>query len=325
MTASLMRFLLSEPFCRLLSHLTGLDLADNVFRPNIDETGGDKGGPSLLAGNETKLALDCIRREEEDSNGSRCGGREGATKLVGESIGKEKQLFVSKRDNEHPAELGSCTSTGVRATQSTAKQRMDSSKHEHDPSTKEHTENCPASSLNHHITSPVHLVSNPGHSAHIPNHPTPSVHPAPATTDCTSAEEAVQTATHTTTAGNTTDITNDSTLSATHATTEAVIGAVESATEFAADIATEATIDLDAANETAAETTAAAIEAAPTAGARVGCCARVRGELLCCCPGDYTLISDCDTSSGESALDVLLHFCCEGVVFNFFCLRYLLI
>lgn len=32
-TAALLQFLHSEPFCRLLSHLTGLDLAENVMRP----------------------------------------------------------------------------------------------------------------------------------------------------------------------------------------------------------------------------------------------------------------------------------------------------
>ena len=383
MTASLMRFLLSEPFCRLLSHLTGLDLADNVIRPNIDEVGGGGEGSSLLVGNETELTLDCIRREGEGSNGSGCGGGEGATRPVRESVGKEKQLFVSERDNEHPAELGSCTSAGVEATQSTAKQRIDCSKHEHDPTTDKHTQNCPAPNSNHHITSPVHPVSNSGHSAHIPNHPTHSMHHAPATTDCTAAKEAVQTTTHTATAGN---ATNDSTLSATHAVTEAVIGATESATgtttESAADTVAEATtgaateaamdldaatevtidlnaatidldagtgatIDLDAATEAASGTAtvaatdaaieaaaieaaadtatdaaieaAAITEAAPTAGAGVGCCARVKGELLCCCPGDYTLISDCDTASGESALDILLHFCCEGMCFCIFC------
>ena len=31
-TSALLEFLHSEPFCRLLSHLTGLDLAENVIR-----------------------------------------------------------------------------------------------------------------------------------------------------------------------------------------------------------------------------------------------------------------------------------------------------
>lgn len=43
-----MEFLHSEPFCRLLSHLTGLDLAENIIRS--DESGGQ---PCLLVTNES--------------------------------------------------------------------------------------------------------------------------------------------------------------------------------------------------------------------------------------------------------------------------------
>lgn len=40
--------------------------------------------------------------------------------------------------------------------------------------------------------------------------------------------------------------------------------------------------------------------------------AKIRGELLCFQPGDYTLVSDKDPTIGECALDLLLHFCCDG-------------
>lgn len=43
-----MEFLHSEPFCRLLSHLTGLDLAENIIRS--DESGGQ---PCALVTNES--------------------------------------------------------------------------------------------------------------------------------------------------------------------------------------------------------------------------------------------------------------------------------
>ena len=36
-TAALLEFLGSEPVCRLLSHLTGLDLAENLIRPDCTE------------------------------------------------------------------------------------------------------------------------------------------------------------------------------------------------------------------------------------------------------------------------------------------------
>ena len=40
--------------------------------------------------------------------------------------------------------------------------------------------------------------------------------------------------------------------------------------------------------------------------------AKVRGELLCFQPGDYTLVSDQDPTIAECALDLMLHFSCNG-------------
>ena len=40
--------------------------------------------------------------------------------------------------------------------------------------------------------------------------------------------------------------------------------------------------------------------------------ARIKGELLCFRPGDYTLVSDQDLSLRESELHLLLHFSCDG-------------
>ena len=40
--------------------------------------------------------------------------------------------------------------------------------------------------------------------------------------------------------------------------------------------------------------------------------AKVRGELLCVRPGDYTLVSEQDPTLGESELHLLLHLCCDG-------------
>ena len=42
---ALLEFLYSEPFCRLLSHLTGLDLAENVIRITEEEEGEGEGEP----------------------------------------------------------------------------------------------------------------------------------------------------------------------------------------------------------------------------------------------------------------------------------------
>lgn len=40
--------------------------------------------------------------------------------------------------------------------------------------------------------------------------------------------------------------------------------------------------------------------------------AKVRGELFSLRPGDYTLVSDQDPTIGECALDLHIHFCCDG-------------
>ena len=47
-----LEFLQSEPFCRLLSHLTGLDLAENVIRCDVTEEG--RGQPCSSTSNECR-------------------------------------------------------------------------------------------------------------------------------------------------------------------------------------------------------------------------------------------------------------------------------
>lgn len=44
--------------------------------------------------------------------------------------------------------------------------------------------------------------------------------------------------------------------------------------------------------------------------------AKVRGELFSFCPGDYTLVNDQDPNIGECALDLHIHFCCDGELLN---------
>ena len=39
---------------------------------------------------------------------------------------------------------------------------------------------------------------------------------------------------------------------------------------------------------------------------------RIKGEVLCFRPGDYTLVNDQDLSLRENELHLLLHFCCDG-------------
>lgn len=94
-TAALMEFLHSEPFCRLLSHLTGLDLAKNIIqyeeneeqppRLVIDENSSIKGEmDGELTPNCQKKPSECTSKPDATSSATPHDGY--AAKIRGELL-----------------------------------------------------------------------------------------------------------------------------------------------------------------------------------------------------------------------------------------------
>lgn len=99
-----MEFLHSEPFCRLLSHLTGLDLAENIIRS--DESGGQ---PCLLVTNEsTSHESTCSKAEMDGELTANCqqGSSGNSTSQGNESSSKPDISSFTPHDGQdivHPS------------------------------------------------------------------------------------------------------------------------------------------------------------------------------------------------------------------------------
>ena len=257
-TTAFLEFLHSEPFCRLLSHLTGLDLAENVIRHDLDqgggERGGERGGPCSLeeAESDAYTAITSCSGETKQ-NDIRGGIREGESRVGGEEEGlgeksvSTKQSFVLDGGNRLPTTPKSNPNGWTEATQG-------------------------QTSIDHPTTSLDHSLDHPTTSLdHSPDHPTTSLD---------------QSADHPTTSQDHSPDHPTTSLDHSHAT------------------------GLDHPPDHRAITAPAA-----SPGPASGSTARIGGELLHCQPGDYTLITDSDLTTGECALDVILHLCCEGMKF----------
>lgn len=251
-TTAFMEFLHSEPFCRLLSHLTGLDLAENVIRHSPDQGGGERGGPCSLAEAESDAPMaitSCSGETKQDDirgsvreGESRIGGEEeekDAIGSLGETSVSTKQSFVLNGGNRLPVAPASNPNVWTESTPI-----------DHSATSLDHLQDHSATSLDH---SPDHSATSLDHS-----HATGQDHSA-------------------------------TSLDHSHATIQ----------DHSPDYMTT-------------DAPAASPGPAPAAGST----ARIDGELLYCQPGDYTLISDSDPTTGDCALDVILHFCCEGIEFN---------
>lgn len=76
MVSSCLEFLRSEPFCRLLAHLTGLDLAEDIIRPSLEQLDGPDSETSAASDetsaaestNTVAVAASCSSSKDGESN-----------------------------------------------------------------------------------------------------------------------------------------------------------------------------------------------------------------------------------------------------------------
>ena len=93
-----MELVQSEPFCRLLAHMTGLDLAHSVIRPDLSTEQSDsevEEGCSLREDNHTNQV---VRKKQDDDPSS----------AEDDSGGNRKNHLVVSTDSKGPAAVCRC-------------------------------------------------------------------------------------------------------------------------------------------------------------------------------------------------------------------------
>ena len=87
----------SEPFCRLLAHMTGLDLAHNIIRPNLSTENSNSESDTPRDLNEDNSTR--VIREKQESEPSPHGSRENGENIPG---------LVGSTDSNGPVAVCRC-------------------------------------------------------------------------------------------------------------------------------------------------------------------------------------------------------------------------
>ena len=82
MTKTCLEFLHSEPFFRLLSHLTGLELAENIIRPNLEELVATSDGPVMISDDPVEDTMIQSNLPESEAKESRSGVDSGTGEVL---------------------------------------------------------------------------------------------------------------------------------------------------------------------------------------------------------------------------------------------------
>ena len=165
-TTAFLEFLHSEPFCRLLSHLTGLDLAENVIQHYLDQGGGERGGPGSLeeAESDAYTAITSCSGETKQ-NDIRGGIREGESRVGGEEEGlgeksvSTKQSFVLDGGNRLPTTPKSNPNGWTEATQG-------QTSIDHPTTSLDHSPDHPTTTQDHY---PANPPTRPDHAPATPS------------------------------------------------------------------------------------------------------------------------------------------------------------
>ena len=91
MTKSCLEFLHSEPFFRLLSHLTGLELAENIIKPNLEELVATSDDPVVISDDlvdDTKVQANFPECEAKESRNAVDSGTGEVLENSAQSAGK---------------------------------------------------------------------------------------------------------------------------------------------------------------------------------------------------------------------------------------------
>ena len=105
MTKACLEFLHSEPFFRLLSHLTGLELAENIIKPNLEELVATSDDPAMISDDlleeeDTMVPPNLLEGEQPKGKGSRSGDDSGTSEVLKSSAQTAGKVTVEESHSE---------------------------------------------------------------------------------------------------------------------------------------------------------------------------------------------------------------------------------